>query len=172
MIRYGWFYWFRLEEMCVRNIGYFVDYRFPRCFWVANLTYISERFVSGFSSLGLGALKHVSRLVTEPVKPGFRMSFHSEDPVIEYTSVGFVFFDTHCIGSVSINGMPSTWSLNSLLLHKYVGRLVAENTLPLQFLLTFHDTCKSVAKCSRSVSRFRTCGFHLSLPKGSKCGVG
>ena len=96
MIRYGWFYWFRLEEMCVRNIGYFVDYRFPRCFWVANLTYISEKFVSGFSSLGLGALKHVSRLVTEPVKPGFRMSFHSEDPVIEYTSVGFVFFDTHC----------------------------------------------------------------------------
>ena len=76
------------------------------------------------------------------------------------------------IVSVSINGMSSTWSLNSLLFHKYVGRLVEENTLPLQFLLTFHDTCKSVAKCSRSVSRFRTCGFHLSLPKGSKCGVG
>ena len=145
MIRYGWFYWFRLEEMCVRNIGYFVDYRFPRCFWVANLTYISEKFVSGFSSLGLGALKHVSRLVTEPVKPGFRMSFHSEDPVIEYTSVGFVFFDTHCtlenfhqciawskfnssIVSVSINSMSSTRSLNSQLIHKYVGRLVEENT--------------------------------------------
>ena len=76
------------------------------------------------------------------------------------------------IVSVSIDGMSSTWSLNSLLFHKYVGRLVEENTLPLQFLLTFHDTCKSVAKCSRSVSRFRTCGFHLSLPKGSESGVG
>ena len=97
MIRYGWFYWFRLEEMYVTNIGYFVDYRFPRCFWVANLTYISKWFVSGFSSLGLGALKHVSRLVTEPVKLGFRMSFHSEDPVIEYTSVGFVFFLIHTV---------------------------------------------------------------------------
>ena len=76
------------------------------------------------------------------------------------------------IVSVSIDGMSSTWSLNSLLFHKYVGRFVEENTLPLQILLTFHDTCKSVAKCSRSVSRFRTCGFNLSLPKGSKCGVG
>ena len=76
------------------------------------------------------------------------------------------------IVSVSIDGMSSTWSLNSLLFHKYVGRFVEENTLPLQILLTFHDTCKSVAKCSRSVSRFRTCGFHLSLLKGSKSGVG
>merc|ERR1712240_748591 len=53
------------------------------------------------------------------------------------------------IVSVSINGMSSTWSLNSLLCHKYVGRLVEENTLPLQFLLTFHDTCKKLIASKR-----------------------
>ena len=78
--------------MYVSSIGYFVDYRFPQCFWVANLTYISGRFVSGFSSLGLGALRYIGRHVIEPVKPSFRMSFHLEPPVIRYIFLGFVFF--------------------------------------------------------------------------------
>ena len=62
--------------------------------------------------------------------------------------------------NLSTERNKTSLSHNSLLSYKYVDRPVEGNTLLLE--ITFHDTCNFVPKCSRSVSHFRTCGFHFS----------